>query len=307
MNLEKETRRGYEISAEMKKVWAVEMELLKKLLEVCERNNLKIWAEGGTLLGAVREKGYIPWDDDIDMAMPREDYDKLRSIANKEFQAPYFFQCGYTDLYPHGQTKIRKNGTSAILKGDIFQKFHQGIFIDIFPLDSLPNDMSIYKDYKKTRGQMKKNLELYCKHYYSFSDWKHNINTLKVLLFIKKIGFNKYFRQYDEFVKSYSKEDCDRVSIISWNGEEKYIRLKKWYSETTFLPFEDTMIPVPTNYHDILSKQYGDYLTPSIEPNQHGGFAVLDPNNDYKAVLPLLKKEHRWDMLKARWKNLKAH
>ena len=82
MNLEKETRRGYVISAEMKKVWAVEIELLKKLLNVCENNHLRVWAEGGTLLGAVREKGYIPWDDDIDMAMPRKDYDILRNIAD---------------------------------------------------------------------------------------------------------------------------------------------------------------------------------------------------------------------------------
>ena len=92
MNLEKEIRNGYEISADMKKVWAVEMELLKKLLEVCEKHHLRIWAEGGTLLGAVREKGFIPWDDDIDMAMPREDYDKLQTIAKDQFKAPFFFQ-----------------------------------------------------------------------------------------------------------------------------------------------------------------------------------------------------------------------
>lgn len=77
MNLEPETRNNYYISVEMKKVWAVEMQLLKKLLEVCEKHHLKIWAEGGTLLGAVRHQGYIPWDDDIDMAMLRDDYDRL--------------------------------------------------------------------------------------------------------------------------------------------------------------------------------------------------------------------------------------
>lgn len=92
MNLDKEIRQGYEISSEMKKVWNVQMKLLKKLLEVCDKHHLKIWADGGTLLGTVRDHGYIPWDDDIDMVMLREDYDKLLEIAPKEFEEPFFFQ-----------------------------------------------------------------------------------------------------------------------------------------------------------------------------------------------------------------------
>ena len=75
MNLETEVRRGYTIPAEMKRVWKVQIDLLKKLLEVCRKHNLHIWAEGGTLLGTVREQGYIPWDDDIDMVMLRDDYE----------------------------------------------------------------------------------------------------------------------------------------------------------------------------------------------------------------------------------------
>lgn len=304
MNLKTERRIGYEISAEMKKVWAVEMELLRKLLDVCEKYDLKIWAEGGTLLGAVRHKGYIPWDDDIDMAMPRKDYDKLREIAKKEFKAPYFFQCGYTDQYPHGQTKIRMDKTSAILSGDIFQKFHQGIFIDVFPLDCLPDDPNVYRTFKRTRNQMKKKLESYCKHYFSFTDWHHNIETLKVLFYIKKVGFNNFFKLYDEYVKSYSNKECKRISIISWNGEEKYIREKEWYKETIYMQFENMLIPVPYDYHAILSKQYGNYMTPSKAPNEHGYFAVLDPGQDYKILLPFLRKKHRWDLMKARWSNL---
>ena len=73
------------------------MELLKKLLEVCDKHHLRIWADGGTLLGTVREHGYIPWDDDIDMAMLRDDFDVLVKIAPKEFSHPYFFQFGYTE------------------------------------------------------------------------------------------------------------------------------------------------------------------------------------------------------------------
>ena len=92
MNLNDEVRRDYFISAQMKKVWAIQIMMVQKLLEVCNRHNLKIWAEGGTLLGTIREHGYIPWDNDIDLKMFRNDYDKLLSIASQEFKSPFFFQ-----------------------------------------------------------------------------------------------------------------------------------------------------------------------------------------------------------------------
>ena len=141
MNLNEEVRSGYTVSAEMKKVWKVQMDLLKKLLEVCDKHHLKIWAEGGTLLGTVREQGYIPWDDDIDMAMLRDDYDKLVRIAPEEFDHPFFFQCGDTEkFYPRGHAQLRMDGTTAILPYIQFVNSHQGIFIDIFPIDAVPDD-----------------------------------------------------------------------------------------------------------------------------------------------------------------------
>ena len=145
MNLLEETRDGYTISADMKKVWAVEMKLLKKLLDVCNRHHLRIWAEGGTLLGTIRHHGFIPWDDDIDMAMLRDDYDKLQAIAREEFQAPFFFQSGYTDQFAWGFSKLRMDGTAAILPSDIYQQHHLGIFIDIFCYDAVPDDKNEIK------------------------------------------------------------------------------------------------------------------------------------------------------------------
>lgn len=138
--LNEETRGGYTVSSEMKKVWAVELDLLQYLLEVCERHNLRIYAEGGTLLGAVRHKGYIPWDDDIDMIMLREDYDKLMSLAD-EFKHPYFLQNVYTDAhYTHRHAQIRNCNTACWAKHakKRREKYNQGIFIDIFPADNMP-------------------------------------------------------------------------------------------------------------------------------------------------------------------------
>ena len=95
--MNEEIRDGYVVSAEMKKVWDIQMHLMRKVLDVCRENDLNIWVDGGTLLGAVRHHGYIPWDDDIDLIMMRDDYERLQRIAAQYFTPPLFFQTAYTD------------------------------------------------------------------------------------------------------------------------------------------------------------------------------------------------------------------
>ena len=144
MNLNSETRNGYNISSDMKKVWNIQMKMVVKLIDVCNKYNLKVWADGGTLLGTVRDHGYIPWDDDIDMVMLRDDYNKLLQIAPTEFQEPFFFQNVYTDKkYPRGHSQLRYNGTAAIIPFDVNCEFNQSIFIDIFVYDVLPKDKEV--------------------------------------------------------------------------------------------------------------------------------------------------------------------
>ena len=88
--LEEEVRDGYTVSKEMKEVWAVELDLLAEFMRVCDRHGIVYYADAGTILGAVRHKGFIPWDDDIDVMMMRDQYDKLQKIGPEEFRHPYF-------------------------------------------------------------------------------------------------------------------------------------------------------------------------------------------------------------------------
>ena len=150
--LDEELKDGFLITKERKEIWQVELDLLNKLYEVCKKNNIKFYADAGTLLGAVRHKGFIPWDDDMDVAMFREDYEKLIGIAKKgEFEEPYFLQSAYTEKgYARGHAQLRNSNTTAIIKSEKdICKFNQGIFIDIFVLDGVSQDKEFLSKQKK--------------------------------------------------------------------------------------------------------------------------------------------------------------
>lgn len=301
MNLEEEIRCGYLISAKMKHVWAVQLQLLNKLLQVCKDNDLKIWADGGTLLGTVRHKGYIPWDDDIDMVMMRRDYDKLVSISASEFSAPYFFQTAYSEEapYPRGHAQLRMDGTAAILPMDIDQNFHQGIFIDIFPYDDVPENQKELDRLINLRNEMSYKLQQYAYGKFALIHFKHNQAIWKNRQEIEKVGFKHYFLSFEHLFVAKESRDNKTVSCLSFLVDlTRLQRNKEWYGNTVFLPFEDISIPVPSGYEAILTKQYGsNYMTPIRANSIHGQFEVLDPFRSYTEYLPSLRKDFR----KKRW------
>ena len=141
--METEVLDGYEVSADIKQLWAAELERLDEIERVCKKYDITYFADWGTLLGAVRHKGFIPWDDDIDIMMLRDQYDLLCSHAD-EFEEPYFFQTFDTDEgYFRGHAQLRNSNTTGVLVDEVKKNvpFNQGIFIDIFPYDNVPDDV----------------------------------------------------------------------------------------------------------------------------------------------------------------------
>lgn len=288
----------------MKKVWEIQLQLLSELLQVCRRNGLSIWADGGTLLGAIRHKGYIPWDDDIDMVMLREDYDKLVRIAREAFQAPLFFQTAYSEQapYPRGHAQLRMDGTTAILPADITQDFHQGIFIDIFPYDAVPDDPIARERLIQDRNRMIEEMTEYAYRRPSVFSSAHNQALRRVREDINAVGFKEYYALFEDLFRTYPVSRNKTVACLSFNPDlRKFQRDKEWYSETLMVPFEDTTIPIPAGYDQILTKQYGDYMTPVKAPTYHGGFAVLDTQKSYREYLPALRKQRKKDIWKERF------
>lgn len=293
--LEAEERDGYFVSAKMKRVWAVQLDMLQKLLDVCEKYGLRIWADSGTLLGAVREGGYIPWDDDIDVVMFRNDYDYLVQIASQEFSHPFFFQSMATEKrYARNHAQIRMDGTTGMLGfgGQKTTHIHQGIFIDVFPLDEVPDDS--------------KTIELWlAEHRTKFYALDANVyfNMFHPFRSLKGMSsFDKLAGEYEKCLKRYDDGTHHRVSSLSF----RYIMNKDWYSHTDYIQFEYISIPVPSDYDMILKVFYGnDYMTPVKAASDHGCFWVLDPDVDYHHYLPEQKRIFRNNKMKNRMRKVK--
>ncbi len=293
MNTDEEIREGYRISHEVKTLWKVQMELLAELKRVCQKNGIRFFAAGGTLLGAVRHRGYIPWDDDIDVYMLREDYDKLNRYAHKDFDASkYFYQSTYTDGRIRQHAQLRKNGTTLLLKSDYKKKHHRGIFIDIFPLDKVPDDKEEREAFKK---EVKRAYGKCFPPRFSHSKRHHKCvvllyNAIGVLprkiiwpisnLFVSR---RKKFEKFEKIASRYKDKECKyitNIAMLATLNKDLWLFPAKGYENPVELPFEDTEILAPGDYEVDLRIQYGDYKKIEIGTSLHGQI-FFDAERDY--------------------------
>lgn len=295
-NLEEETIDGYRVSAETKKLWAVEMDLAKHLLEVCEKHNLKIWASGGTLLGTVRHKGFIPWDDDMDFVMMRDDYNKFLAIGPSEFKEPYFFQSFYTDSFWGGMIKIRRSDTAMIPSHYQLREYNMGVFIDVFVMDAIPDDKNefqrLYKRVKLLRKLLHNNNIVHPRYLSPVRRAKHAL----VSMYFKMVSPASLQKKIVNLLSSHSIKDnkeCGLIDFCALSNMDisKVLRGDKHsYDETVMMPFHDMTIPIPVGYDDLLRRQYGDYMTP-VRANQLHTNILVNCERSYKDVLAELRKQ----------------
>jgi lipopolysaccharide cholinephosphotransferase len=289
----RETRNGFVVTEQRKKIWAVELDILQRLLELCQKHNLRCWLDSGSLLGAIRHHGFIPWDDDIDVVMMRNDYDILMEIGPKEFKYPLFFQSAYTDKnYFRGHVQIRNAETTAIIPYEYDRGFNQGIFIDVFPLDAVPENDDKYTELEEQSHHMLSLMQSY--HHLDvlgIKQWLNNIkNWYKSKKEIDKVGFVSYYRAYEELFRKYSVTESPLLTKLS-AFKTKYKGIDRtFFDETLFVDFENIKVPVPKEYDSYLKLMFGDnYMIPLQVSTLHGGL-FFDTEHSYKYYLP----SHRW-------------
>lgn len=299
--LDEEVREDYTISSEMKKVWAVQLDLLKELDRVCKKHHLKYFADSGTLIGAVREKGFIPWDDDIDIVMMRRDYDKLIQECGGDFEDPYFLQTAYNDRILRGFARLRNSRTTAITYFESGQSCNKGIFIDIFPLDNFPyDDPDKALWVKKIRGLHKiMHIGINCKPR-DYNTEPKKIACLFLNTFFKIVDYRRLFRYYEKTCKKYLNKTTRNVSYIAYSrGKKKHIWERKCFRSAKACDFEFIRIPIPVGYDSRLRVEYGDYMQPQKAPTTHGN-TILDPEMSYTEF----EKRHGQEEIKKRFTEL---
>lgn len=251
------------------------LEILKEIDRVCEKHKILYWLEGGSMLGAVRHHGFIPWDDDLDIAMFRDDYNRFLKVAPQELKSDYFLQTEETDPdYPLFFAKVRKNNTFLDEKQLSQFQIHRGIFVDIFPVDRMP----------MTDSQIKRHrIYLWLLFRLYFQTGKRVLPVSSVLskpeisFFLRNVRLNKIkLRNYiNKIYTKYNLRERYRYTS-SWTMSQKmsWLYKKEWHDSFMEVKFEDMTVKIPGGYHELLTHAYGDYRTPPPKEKQVPGHGL---------------------------------
>ncbi len=264
-------------SDNLQKIWKVELDLLEKLKEICNKYNLNYCASSGTLLGAARHKGFIPWDDDIDVFLMWSDYKKLMEVAPKECVYPYFFQSYRTDRNGEASAcRLRRSDTTGFTmweKENTDDDYEKGIFIDIFPLFYVTDSELLRKVQKKA----------------VMFFWKA-IRGHDAMAQIDRGGtvnqeYSKYVSIYKRMSRIMSIQSIKKAYLtacafpfcktktVGATSSRCHLPSLMWesklYDSYIELPFENTTITCPASYEAILEKQYGNWRIPVENGSRH--------------------------------------
>lgn len=262
----------------LKDLQLVELDILKAFISACEKCNVNYFLLGGTLIGAIRHKGFIPWDDDIDVCMFREDYEKFLKYGQSYMDKKYFLQTYITDEeYSGCFAKIRNSETTFLEKNVQNRKMNHGIYIDIFPLDNLYN-----------HNKLKEKLLIYKLYNHVYVNDKNIIK--RIIAIISNIIYknNSKLELCIKLDKLYQKANNKKTKKIAnysgaW-GVKKESHFREDFENFKIVDFEGINVKIPCGYDRCLRDTYGDYmqLPPKEKQITHHYTNIIDSKKSYK-------------------------
>ena len=277
------------LGVDIKEVQKTELEILLEFDRICKKHNINYQLFAGTLIGAVRHKGFIPWDDDIDVNMLRSEYNKFLAVVEDELSSDYFFQTVQTDInYMNKFAKIRKNNT--VFKERLVKHLdmHHGVYIDIFAFDNIePHSLR-----GKTQISLLRTIDSFMKYrnknrYQKMEPgFDRNIAKLKYR-FINGIPLTKLEIENKvlKIMNKFNDKDTEYVGDLANPSKSvmKQFKVKRSSLENSIpWEFEGHMFPIPKAYDQVLLRAYGDYMQLPPKEAQFSHHDIVEINLDTK-------------------------
>lgn len=258
--MEKAKRAGYQITEEeLRRIQEIQIELISELDRICKKYGIHYNMVGGTMLGAIRHQGHIPWDDDADIGFLRTEYEKFRKACRKELDHEKFYLQDFRDTkgYRWGYGKLRRKGTEFVRLGQEFMPYEQGIFIDLMPFDPVPN------------GELQRKIHfakcfLFRKIFWSEVGQREEKNPIyrKLYRMLARIPEETVKRWFLGFIKRNYKKKTELVRILTFPTPKGcYGYQRKWYIDLKQYPFGKIKLPGAKDYDGYLKVKYGNYMS----------------------------------------------
>lgn len=277
---------------DLRRLQLLELDLLKEFDRVCRKHGIVYAISSGTMLGAVRHKGFIPWDDDADISMLREEYEKFVSVADELDPEICYFQDHSTDPeYRWGYAKLRRTGTQYVRIGQEHLKCRTGIFVDVFPLDDVPNS-KIGRIVQRercfvTRKLMYSEVGRLSDSESSFMRWFYSV--------LAKVPVEYAFSRLEKYSRRSKNDTPNVVRTLMFDALGKkakklpenmrFGRPKRWFLDVAEYEFEGCMLFGPKEYDEYLKFKYGDYMKipPEDKRQQNSPVSYIDFGSDKRA------------------------
>ncbi|MCM1302717.1 MAG: LicD family protein [Lachnospiraceae bacterium] len=261
-----ETRSDFYVEPMMKCAWAAQLEVLAVIERICNKYGIRYFADWGTLLGAVRHKGFIPWDDDTDICMLREDFDRFIAVAEKELpEDHHLFSIDTNRNWTQFFARII-NASSIDFSSQRLQRSHgcpYVVGVDIFPLDTVPEDPQLEETFTAYFAAIYQTGANFRRISSEIDELLPDLEECYHIKIDRNGDIQNQLLRYAQLVaKSYQDSGSPVLAELSSHVSDNRLFRKEWYRDCVFLPFEYFELPAPIDYDAVLTTQFDDYMTP---------------------------------------------